>query len=49
VSLINGWGLIHGWGLKDYLVFVLLVVAAVLAAKWVGDKVPAVGRVTGRM
>lgn len=31
---------------KDIVIFIILVVLAIIFAKWVGNKIPAVGKIT---
>ena len=38
-----------GWGIKDFLVFFVIVTLCVLVAKFIGDKIPVIGKVTSRI
>lgn len=38
-----------GWGVKDFLVFMVIVTLCVLVAKMIGDRIPMIGKVTSRI
>ena len=41
--------MLKGWQIKDYVVFMILVVVAILVTKFIGAKIPAVGAITDKI